>query len=96
MKKEIPQGAVFGIIGVLVVGIAVAGFMYFRGGPGSMSSEDLKRAQMEAEVGNQRMQSYIGGTPGTPGAPGSSGGAPGGPGGGEAAARAKHAGGGQK
>lgn len=89
MKKELPQAAVFGILGVAVLGLVVGGFMFFSGGPGGMTSEDIKRAQMEAEVGNQRMKGYIGGDS----APGGMSGAPGSANNPEAAARQKHAGG---
>lgn len=88
MKKELPQAAVFGIIGVLVAGLVVGGAMFFMGGgPGGMSSEDVKRAQMEAAVNNQRMQGYINGQSNGPsGAPA----APGGANSPEAQARAQH------
>jgi hypothetical protein len=84
MKKEIPQGVFIGIAAVLGMGLLVAlAMFFFGGGPGNMSSEEVQRAEMQAEAGNTRMQEYIGNAQGGP------------PMSGEAAARQQHSGGGQ-
>lgn len=97
MKQELPQGVVYGGIGIVALAVVVFFAMqWFGGGPGNMSADDVKRAEMQAQAGNARLGQYIGSAPGTPGA------APAAPGGmtdgqgnlvGEAAARAAHGGG---
>jgi len=68
MKKELPQGVVIGIIAVAVlIAVGIIGSMFMNRGPGNMTQDEVKRAEMEAAAGNARMQGYI--PAGTPGAP---------------------------
>lgn len=61
MKKEIPQGVVWAIIGVAVVGIVVFGVTQFSAGP-TLSSDQQKVADMQVQV-QQDMSSQRAGQP---------------------------------
>ncbi len=66
MKKQIPAGVFYGIGAVAALLLVGALVMFFFGGIGNMSDEDVKRAEMQAQAGNERLKGYIGGTPGGP------------------------------
>ena len=61
MKKEIPQGVVWAIIGVAVVGIAVFGITQFSAGP-TLTNDQQKVADMQVQV-QQDMSSQRSGQP---------------------------------
>lgn len=47
-KKEIPQGAVFAIIAVLVIGVAIVGFIMYKGSnPVQVKPETLTPQRLE-------------------------------------------------